>query len=58
MVISPEGHVLATHPLPFDLPMRCAFGGADLATLYVTSGDGAVYRAKTDRKGTLKYQAR
>jgi gluconolactonase len=44
-VISPRGTVLEAHPAPADLPMRCAFGDADLGSLYVTAGDGALYRA-------------
>ena len=51
-VISPEGTVLETHPAPADMPMRCAFGDAGLTSLYVTAGDGALYRAKnTGRHG-------
>jgi sugar lactone lactonase YvrE len=51
-VISPAGTILETHPAPADMPMRCAFGDADLASLYVTAGDGALYRAKnTGRRG-------
>ena len=51
-VISPSGTVLESHAAPADLPMRCAFGDADLASLYVTAGDGCVYRAKnTGRRG-------
>ena len=50
-VISTKGAVLETHELPFDIPMRCAFAD-DL--LYVTSGDGALYRARTERKGIRK----
>ncbi len=46
-VFAPSGAVLETHPLPGDAPMRCAFGDADLGSLYVTCGDGNVYRAKT-----------
>jgi gluconolactonase len=45
-VISAAGTVLDSHPAPADLPMRCAFGDADLASLYVTAGDGGLYRAK------------
>jgi gluconolactonase len=44
-VFSPEGAVLETHRLPDDLPMRCAFGDANLDSLYVTTGGGRVYRA-------------
>jgi gluconolactonase len=45
-VISPAGTILETHPAPADLPMRCTFGDAGLASLYVTAGDGGVYRAR------------
>ena len=51
-VVSPTGTILETHPAPADLPMRCAFGDAGLASLYVTAGDGGLYRAKnTGRRG-------
>jgi gluconolactonase len=45
-VLSPQGVVIASHPFPADLPNRCCFGGAALDTLYVTTGGGALYRAK------------
>ena len=52
IVVSPGGTILETHAAPADLPMRCAFGGADLSDLYVTAGDGGLYRAKgIGRKG-------
>ncbi len=35
--VSPEGRVLARHALPASCPSMCAFGGEDLATLYVTT---------------------
>lgn len=51
-VVSPEGTILESHPAPADLPMRCAFGDADLGSLYVTAGDGGLYRARNiGRKG-------
>jgi len=51
-VISASGTVLETQPAPADLPMRCAFGDAGLASLYLTAGDGGLYRAKaTGRRG-------
>lgn len=51
-VISPEGTILEAHPAPADLPMRCAFGDAGLGSLYLTAGDGGLYRAKnTGRSG-------
>ena len=35
--VSPLGQVLAEYPVPAMCPTMCAFGGADLRTLYVTS---------------------
>ena len=49
-VMTPNGRVLETHPTPAN-PTNCAFGDADLRTLYVTAADGCLYRAKTDRRG-------
>ena len=46
IVVSPGGTILETHEGPADLPMRCAFGDADLGSLYVSAGDGGLYRAK------------
>jgi D-xylonolactonase len=34
---SPKGEVLSVLPMPVPNPTSCTFGGADLATLYVTS---------------------
>jgi gluconolactonase len=45
VVISPGGTILETHASPADLPMRCAFGDDGLKSLYVTAGDGGLYRA-------------
>jgi len=53
-VVSPTGTILETHPAPADLPMRCAFGDAGLASLYVTAGDGGLYRAKNTERRWLK----
>ena len=54
-VISPQGAVLESHALPGDLPAKCAFGDSDLSSLYVTTGEGALYRAKaTGRRGTKR----
>ena len=51
-VVSPGGTILETHAAPADLPMRCAFGDAGLASLYLTAGDGGLYRANnTGRRG-------
>jgi sugar lactone lactonase YvrE len=35
--IAPSGHTLAAYAVPAMCPTMCAFGGRDLATLYVTS---------------------
>ena len=34
-----------------DVPTNCAFGGDDLTTLYVTTIEGFLFRARTDLKG-------
>lgn len=52
-VFAPSGRVLDTHPFPSVQPTNCAFGGDDLRTLFVTSADGCLYRARTDRRGLL-----
>jgi gluconolactonase len=54
-VISPSGTVLESHPIPADMPMRCAFGDAGLLSLYVTAGDGGLYRAMgVGRRGAAR----
>lgn len=45
-VFSPSGAVLETHALPVDLPMRCAFGDTGLDSLYVTTANGELLRAR------------
>ncbi|MFZ1753093.1 MAG: SMP-30/gluconolactonase/LRE family protein [Caldilineaceae bacterium] len=50
-VFAPNGRVLETHPLPCQRPTNCCFGGPDLTDLYVTSIEGHLLRAKTDRRG-------
>jgi gluconolactonase len=51
-VISPSGTILESHPAPADLPMRVAFGDAGLDSLYLTTGEGHLFRAKgSGRKG-------
>ena len=57
-VFAPNGRVLETHPLPCNRPTNCTFGDADLRTLYVTSIEGHLMRARTDRQGLLHYPAR
>lgn len=45
-VLSPEGRVLETHPVPDAEPTNCAFGDNELATLYVTTSEGHLYRIR------------
>ena len=54
-VFSPSGELIETHPTPEDQPTNCTFGGADLSTLYVTTGDGHLLEARTERQGRLHY---
>jgi gluconolactonase len=52
-VFSPAGAVVESHPIPSDMPMKCAFGGADLGTLYVTTSEGLLLAVgNTGRHGT------
>lgn len=37
-VISPDGGLLETIPVPMDMVTNCAFGGPDRKTLYITAG--------------------
>src|SRR6185369_16251886 len=45
-VFAPNGRVLETHPVPFDRPTNCTWGGADLGTLFVTTGGGHFFRVR------------
>ena len=45
-VFAPGGEILGSHRVPADLPVACAFGGADLATLFVTTAAGSVFAAR------------
>jgi gluconolactonase len=57
-VFAPNGRVLATHPVPAERPSNCTFGDADLRSLYVTTLEGHLLRARTDRQGWLTYPPR
>ncbi len=57
-VFAPNGRVIETHPVPAKRPTNCTFGDADLRTLYVTSIDGDLLRARTERQGLLLYPPR
>jgi gluconolactonase len=51
-VIAPSGTILESHPAPADLPMRVAFGDAGLGSLYLTTGEGQLFRTRdTGRRG-------
>ena len=52
-VFAPNGRVLETHPVPEDRPTNCTFGDDDLQTLYVTTIEGWLLRARTDRQGRV-----
>jgi gluconolactonase len=54
-VFSPTGRVLETHPVPAIRPTNCAFGGADMTTLFVTTTEGHLFRARTGRVGWSMY---
>jgi sugar lactone lactonase YvrE len=54
-VFSAGGTLLGRHAVPSDLPMRCAFGAADLATLFLTTGTGHLYRCRNSgRRGAQR----
>lgn len=54
-VFSPIGDILEIHPLNAQRPTNCTFGDEDLSTLYVTTTEGHLFRARTNRKGRLWY---
>ena len=54
-VFSPSGDVLERHPVPADKPTNCTFGGPDLTTLYVTTGEGHLFQTRPERQGRLLY---
>jgi gluconolactonase len=57
-VFSPGGRVMEMHPVPCRRPTNCAFGGPDLTTLYVTTIEGFLFRAATERVGRLLFPSR
>ena len=54
-VFSPQGRVLSTHPVPCHRPTNCCFGGPDLSILFVTTGEGHLFKAHTDHIGWALY---
>jgi gluconolactonase len=54
-VFAPSGQVVESHLVPAEAPTNCAFGGADLDTLFVTTADGILFQVKnTGRKGAAR----
>ena len=49
-VFSPSGEVVDRHDVPAQRPTNCCFGGDDLDTLYVTTTEGHLLRARTERQ--------
>jgi gluconolactonase len=48
-----SGEIIGSHRVPADMPVGCAFGGADLSTLYVTTAAGALFAVRnTGLRGT------
>jgi len=54
-VFAPTGRILETHALRVDRPTNCCFGDPDMKTLYVTTGGGHLFRARTDRTGWIMW---
>ena len=54
-VFSPNGRVIETHRVPCDMPTNCCFGGPGMTTLFMTSLNGQLFRAETDRVGWAMY---
>ena len=50
-VFDPKGRVIETHPVPCMRPTNCVLGGPGRNTLYVTSGEGHLFKAETDLTG-------
>ena len=53
VVYSPAGKLLATIPVA-ETPSNCAFGDADVQTLYITART-SLYRVRLDVKGAVQY---
>lgn len=53
-VFTPAGKLLTFLPVPRDEVTNCAFGGADLKTLYITGG-GTLYSIRTTTPGRVPW---
>ena len=51
-ILSPEGKLLEVVPIPTDEVTNCAFGGADLKTLFVTAG-GSLWSVPVSTPGRI-----
>jgi gluconolactonase len=54
-VLSPEGKLLEFIPIPVDEVTNCAFGGADLKTLYITAG-GTLWSIGLESPGRVAWR--
>src|SRR5262249_10884363 len=54
-ILSPEGQRLDFVPIPVDEVTNCAFGGADLKTLFITAG-GALWSIPVDTPGIVSWR--
>ena len=54
-VFTPEGKLLTFLAVPRDEVTNCAFGGADLKTLYITGG-GTLYSIRTNTPGRVLWR--
>ena len=54
-ILSPEGDLLHTIPIPQDETTNVAFGDEDLKTLYITAG-GSLFSIRTGVPGLVSYQ--
>ena len=54
-IFAPSGQLIESHVVPANRPTACAFGGADLGTLFVTTEGGYLYQVKdTGRRGLAR----
>jgi gluconolactonase len=51
-ILSPEGKLIEFVPIPVDEVTNCAFGEADLKTLYITAG-GTLWSVRTSAPGRI-----
>ena len=50
-VFATTGEVLERYPVPANRPTNCVFGDDDLGTLYITTTEGHLMRARPGRRG-------